>query len=153
MQRRTAVFQATRSVRAGDTRTGDLGARVDIEGVAAGRSVSVAQLEVVPVTHYAASRVSVALVNAGPTHPAQSSDCPLPAAQAALCASLADLRGPAAGADGRRIVWPLRLAPRSSRLLHAFEGHAADTDGDGIADWQDACPGTTARRAVNANGC
>lgn len=151
MQRHSAVFQATRSVRAGDTRTGDLGARVDVEGVAAGRSVSVARLEIVPITLNAASRVSVALVNAGPTP--LDLPCPLPAAQAALCASLADLGGPAAGVDGRRIVWPLRLPPRSSRLLHAFDDALGDGDGDGIADGQDACPGTAPRRAVGADGC
>ena len=151
MQRHTVVFQATRSVRAGDARTADLGARVDIEGVAVGRSVSVARLEIVPVTPDAATRVSVALVNAGPTP--LDLTCPLPATQAALCATLADLGGPAAGADGRRIVWPLRLPPRSSRLLHAFEDALPDRDADGIADWQDACPGSAPRRAVGADGC
>ena len=151
LQRHSVVFQATRSVRAGDPATGDLGARVDIEGVAGGRSLSLAQLEIVPITPYAAPRVTVAVVNAGDTP--LDLPCPLPDRQAALCLSLADLGRPGTAAEASRINWPLRLSPRSSRILHAFEAALTDSDGDGIADWQDRCPATPPRQPVNAAGC
>lgn len=151
MQRHVVVFQATKSVRAGDPLSGDLGARVDLEGVASGRSAVVAQLELVPIEHATTPRVSVALVNAG------SDDldlaCPLPAGQATLCNTLVDLGDAAAARENRRVAWPVRLAPRSALLLRGFDPLFADADGDGIADAQDACPGTPARQPVNAAGC
>jgi parallel beta-helix repeat protein len=151
LQRHSVVFQATRSVRAADPVTGDLGARVDIEGLPAGRVITLAQLEIVPITPYAAPRVSVVLVNAGDSP--LDLPCPLPASQAALCRSLADLGRPGGPSEATRVSWPLPLPPRSSRILHGFEPALPDNDGDGIADWQDRCPGTPARQVVNATGC
>lgn len=151
MQRHVVVFQATKSVRAGDPLTGDLGARVDLEGVPSGRSATLAGLELVPVELATTPRASVALVNAGGT--AVDIACPLPAAQAALCTALVDLGDADAAREGRSVVWPLRLAPRSAIVLRAFDPWLVDSDGDGIADAQDACPGTPARQRVNAAGC
>ena len=145
LQRHAVVFQATGSVRAGDPVTGDLGARVDIESLAAGRSITVARLELVPITPYLDARRSLAIVNAGPSP--VDAGCPLPASQAATCTRLLEL-----GLPGR-VSWPLRLAPHSTRVLHAYEAALPDADGDGIADWQDTCPGTPARQVVNAAGC
>lgn len=151
MQRHVVVFQATKTVRAADPLTGDLGARIDLEGVTSGRNAWLARLEVVPVELAAMPRLSIALVNAGVT--SLDVDCPLPAAQAALCNALVDLGDAGAARENRRTAWPLRLAPRSAVLLRGFDPSLTDSDGDGIADAQDACPGTPARQAVNAAGC
>ncbi len=150
-QRYSVVYQATRSVRSNDDVTGDLGARFDIEGVAAGRSLSLARLEIMSITPSLAPRISLALVNAGDA--SVDLACPLADDQARLCTQLADLADPAGSSDARRVTWPVRLAPRSAVLLRAFEAASPDSDGDGISDWQDSCPGSAHRQVVNAAGC
>jgi parallel beta-helix repeat protein len=138
LQRHTLVFRS---------RAADAGVRFDIEGLAAGRSVTLANLQIVPIAPSAAARVSVALANAGSTP--IDAPCPLPAAQAALCASLADL----ADTGGRRVSWPLRLPARSAVLLRGVDSTLPDADRDGIPDQQDRCAATPARQPVDAAGC
>lgn len=149
LQRRTFWFRATGTVRAADPLTGDLGARVDVDGLGAGRSLGLARLELVPVTPSANLMRSVALVNAGDA--ARRFDCPYGQAEPALCARLVDLAAP--GGATQAVDWPLELPPRGVRLLRAVESGWADADGDGVPDAQDLCPATAARQAVDAQGC
>jgi parallel beta-helix repeat protein len=143
--RYSVSFQATKTVIAGDPATGDLGARVDIDGIVAGRSVSLANLEVVAITPDAAAQTSAALVNAGTSPAAQP--CPYQASQPALCGKLFNL------SDSRPVAWPLNVPAHGAVILYAQEPSLADSDGDGVSDAQDRCPGTGAGVAVNAGGC
>lgn len=151
LRRVVRVFQATRTVRARDPATGDLGARVDIEASDTLRALTLARIELVPVAAAPVARVSAALVNAGSS--AVALTCPLPAAQAAWCHQLVDVADIDGARQGRRVGWPLTLAPRSALLLRGLEPAWVDRDGDGIADDQDLCPGTAAREVVDASGC
>ena len=144
-RRHTVTFQATQTVNARDPVTLDNGARIDIEGVLPGRSVTLANLEMMPVTLSATALLSGALVNVGSSE--IQSACPLPAAQAAACTGLVRL------SDHSPIVWPQRVAGRSAVLYYGQDPTLADSDRDGIADSQDSCPGTTAGAAVSAAGC
>ena len=138
-------FQATTTVNVNDPVTGDLGARIDIDPVSAGGTLSLANLELVPITPDPTVRVSGTLVNAGRT--ARSQDCPFTGTQSALCAKMVNL------SDHRPVSWPLSLAAHSAAVLYAQEPALADSDGDGIADSQDSCPGGTTGVAVDATGC
>jgi len=144
-RRHTVTFQSVLTVNARDPATGDNGARIDIEGLAPGRSVTLANLELTPLTLEPTALLSGALVNAGNSE--IESTCPLPAAQAAACARLVRL------ADHSAITWPLRVPPRGAVLYYGQDPSLADSDRDGIADSQDSCPGTTPNTAVNAAGC
>ena len=144
-QRHTMLFQATASVNARDPLTGDLGARVDIEPLEAGRSVSFANLELVAVTLDTSARISLATLNAGAA--ALVASCPLPAASAADCTKLRSL------GDHSAVTWPLALPASSTLLLYAQEPRLLDSDGDGIADTLDQCAFTPAGAGVNARGC
>jgi parallel beta-helix repeat protein len=143
--RYSAVFQATKTVNARDAATGDLGARVDIQGIEAGKSVRLANVEVVPLQPSALAHVSGALINVGGT--AVSATCPLTATQAALCARFSLL------SDASPVAWPLTLPAYGATLFYAQEASLTDSDRDGIADAQDTCPGTATGAAVNAAGC
>lgn len=149
LQRRSFWFQAMGTVRAGDPQTGDLGARIDFEGLPAGRTLGVGGVELVPVAPSADLLRSVALVNAGDGE--RRFDCPFTGDQAPLCSRLADLVEP--GATARLVSWPLALPARGVRLLRSVEPGWVDADGDGVADAQDACPGTAPRQVVDAQGC
>lgn len=146
LRRQVRLFRATATVRAGDPNTGDLGARVDIEGLSAGTRLSVAGLELVPVTPYAGAAFSASVLNAGPQ--AADMPCPFAADEPVRCEALQDL-----GLPGRRVSWPLRVPGRSGVVLRGYEPALLDSDGDGIADFQDRCPGSLSRESVNASGC
>jgi hypothetical protein len=121
-------------------------ARVDIDGIEAGRSVRIAQLELVPIEPDTHSARTFALVNAGSA--ARSFACPVEgAAAAAFCSSLASLD------RGTPATWPLSVPARSALVLYTQPPALRDSDGDGIADAQDGCPGSAAGVAVNAAGC
>jgi|CXWL01.1.fsa_nt_gi parallel beta-helix repeat protein len=143
--RYSAVFQATKTVNARDAATGDLGARVDIQGIEVGGSVRLANVEVVPLAPSALAHVSGALINVGGT--AVNANCPLAATHPAMCTSFSLL------ADATPVAWPLALPAYSATLLYAQEASLLDADRDGIADAQDTCPGTAAGATVNAAGC
>lgn len=143
--RHSVVFQATRTVLAGDTATGDLGARVDIDGITVGQSISLANLELVPIAPDALAQTVGALINVGAT--ARQQACPWAASQPALCDKLVNL------ADQQVLGWPVTVPPRSALIVYAQEPGLADTDRDGITDAQDVCPASPAGLAVNARGC
>jgi parallel beta-helix repeat protein len=144
-RRHSALLRAGASVKAGDAATGELGARIDIEGLPTGRTLRIAGLELVPVAPDALAAQSVAFVNAGPAE--RSWPCPFDGRRAAWCGRLRRLD------DGRPVRWPLAVPPRSAVVVHGQASAVADADGDGIADLDDACPATPARSAVDARGC
>ncbi len=139
------MVQATDTVNFRDPRTGDMGARLDVEGIAARREVIVGGFEAVPIQTSVEASASALLVNAGGS--SQVMACPLPAAQQAACAGMRRV------ADRSVVSWPIQMAPRSSLLLFGQDPALTDSDGDGIADRQDSCPGTARLAAVNARGC
>jgi len=144
-RRYSTVFQSTATVIAHDPVTGDLGARVDVEPIVAGQSVSLANLELVPVTLDSVAGLSSTLINVGPT--ARNWNCPLAADQAAGCSRFRRF------ADDQALAWPVSVPAFSAVIAYAQEPTLRDSDGDGIADTQDDCPGTPAGTAVNARGC
>jgi len=136
--RHSVVFQSTRTVAAA-------GARVDIDGIVAGQSISIAALELVQIEPDSVAQNSSVIVNAAATP--LSAACPFSATQPALCSQLFDL------ASGQNISWPLVVPARSAAILYAQNLSLADSDNDGIPDNQDSCANTPAGMAVNAAGC
>jgi len=144
-RRHTVTFQATKTVNARDPVTLDLGARIDIEGVPPGRSITLANLELLPLTLSPTALLTGALVNVGNSE--IQSACPLSATQAAACTSLVRL------SDHTTLAWPLRMPARSAVLYYGQDSTLSDNDRDGIADSQDICQGTPTGAAVSAAGC
>lgn len=139
------VVQANATVLFRDSRTGDLGARMDVEGIAANSVVMVGNFEAVPVTLSVAASASAMVVNAG--NAAQVMNCPLATSQQSFCTGLRRL------SDKSLVTWPLQVAPYSAVVLYGQDPSLSDTDGDGIADRLDSCPGTARLAAVNSRGC
>ena len=144
-KRYSMVFLGTVNVNAQDPLTGDLGARVDFEPVSAGKTLSIASLELVPLTPDSTAQMSGTFINASSS--ARSWACPYSTTQPALCAKFRGLT------DDAVVTWPVTVAPRSAAILYAQEPTLIDSDGDGIPDGQDLCPVTPAGAAVDAKGC
>ena len=136
--RHSAVFQATQTV-------AGTGARVDLDRIWSGQSVQVSHLEIVEITPDATARISSVVVNAAATP--LSAGCPMAASQQSLCSQLFDL------ANSRPVTFPLDVPPRSAVILYVQNPARVDSDGDGIPDAQDACPGTPPGAPVDATGC
>jgi parallel beta-helix repeat protein len=143
--RYSAVFQATKTVNARDAATGDLGARVDIRGIETGQSVSLANLELVPVQPAPLATTSGALINVGSN--ALNVACPFANSQPALCTTFRTL------ADDQPVAWPVSVPAHSAAIIYAQDPVLVDSDADGIADAQDSCPATPTGAAVNSAGC
>lgn len=143
--RYSAIFQATKTVNVRDPLTGDLGARVDVQGIDVGHSVSLANMELVPVTPDGLALFSAAVLNAGPS--SLSAACPFAGSQPTLCGMLRRL------SDDSRIAWPLTVPPYNAVLIYAQQDALLDSDRDGIADSQDVCTATSVGSGVNAAGC
>ena len=145
MRRFSVIFKATKTINAGDPITRDLGARVDIQNVNPGQSVSVANLELVPIVQPDTFTRSDILLNAGTS--AVQATCPVAASQPAQCANYVRL------ADDQPVTWPYYLAARSSEIVYTRDARLIDTDGDGIPDQQDTCAVTPMTASVNSRGC
>ncbi|MBC7732575.1 MAG: right-handed parallel beta-helix repeat-containing protein [Bacteriovorax sp.] len=143
--RYSVAFQATATVDPTAVGGAGLSARIDVDGIEAGKSISVAHLELVPITPDPLAQTSGAIANAG-TQPL-SAACPFAATQPALCGKLFNL------ADDQPISWPLTVPPRGAVIVYAQELSLRDSDGDGVPDAQDSCPGSTPGVAVDASGC
>jgi parallel beta-helix repeat protein len=142
--RYSMVFQAKKTLDGSAAASGQL-ARVDIDGIEAGKSVRIGNLEVVSVVPDTLAQTSGVFVNAAST--ARSAACPFTASAPALCNKLFNL------ADDQAITWPLIVPARSAVIAYAQEVSLIDSDGDGIPDAQDSCPNSTAGAVVNAAGC
>ena len=143
--RYSMLFQATQTVNPLDPNGNRIGARVDLDGIEAGKSVSMANMELVAVTPNSLAQLSAALTNAG-TKPL-SVACPANLTQLGACAKFINLL------NDQPVVWPLTVAPHSAAIIYAQEPTLLDSDGDGITNVQDRCPGTAPGSPVNAGGC
>lgn len=144
-QRFSLTFQSTKTVNANDPVTGDLGARVDFDSVAPGQTVSITNLELVPISAFAASLRTKILVN--PTAETATVDCPFTGTDASFCSESIRF------SDAQRVYWPYTLGPRDSEIVYTADSTLTDADKDGIADTQDTCASTAASQSVNAKGC
>lgn len=143
-QRYSFLFKATKTVNALDPVTLDRGARVDFHRIEPGHKLSVANLEIVPLSAVDATLRSHVLVN--PTGTMQDVDCP-DGNDISSCSEY--VRFP----DNESITWPRSIAPHESEIIYSRDSSLTDGDGDGIADSQDTCNGTPALKKVNASGC
>jgi hypothetical protein len=76
-----------------------------------------------------------------------SYECPDDQTEPALCGRYIDF------GTNSPVAWPVSLAAHESRIIYTRDSSLGDTDGDGIMDTQDVCPGTSAGVGVNASGC
>ena len=144
-KRYSFTFQATKSVTAGNPITQEYGARVDFERNQAGAALSVARLEMVTLTPAQAALQIKMLLNPG-NAPANI-DCASLGVSASLCGYFVYMD------DNTRVTWPASIGPLRGRPIYTRDTTLTDSDGDGIADQQDTCPGTPAGHSVNARGC
>lgn len=144
-RRYSFLFQSRKTVTVNDPVTRELGARIDFDRVQPGASVTVAKLEIVAITAAKAALKIRPLLNP------DDSEADLPCAPADDTADLCDkfiyLK------DDSVVSWPARLGPLTGEVVYTQDKTLSDTDGDGVADVEDACPTTPAGAAVNARGC
>lgn len=139
------AFQATKTVVAGDPATQELGARVDFERNLSGSSLNISRLELVTLTPAQAPLQIELLLNRQST--AASIDCAVIGVVASLCNSFVHLR------DDVQVAWPQPIGPRTGSPVYTRVATLTDSDRDGIADQQDACPNTASVLTVNSRGC
>jgi hypothetical protein len=143
-QRYSFVFKATKTINAGDPVTGDLGARVDFNSISPGQNISVANLEIVPLSSVDATVRSNILIN--PTGATLDLDCPDGNGDSS-CSRYVRF------SDNQSVSWPYSVPPHGSEIVYTRDSTLVDGDGDGIPDSQDSCSGTLALKAVNGAGC
>jgi len=139
------LFQATKTITVNDPLTRELGARIDFDRVQPGTSVTVANLEIVPINPTKAALKIRPLVNPDDTN--TDVECPPSDAAADICDKFIYLK------DNSAVRWPANLSPLSGEAVYTRDTSLSDTDGDGVADVEDACPATPPKVAVNARGC
>lgn len=143
-QRYSFLFKATKTVNARDPVTLDLGARVDFHRIDPLQKLSVANLEIVPLSAVDATLRSHVLIN--PTGTTLDVNCP-DGNNVALCSEYVRFT------DSQSVTWPYSIAPHESEIIYSRDSSLTDGDGDGIPDSQDSCNGTLALKTVNATGC
>ena len=143
--RYSTTFMASETVTVADPATGGLGARIDIQNVMPGQSVSVANMELVPITPADALTSSSLLTNYGRS--AIQLACPAASTQPSLCSQFVQF------GNLQPVTWPVYLAPLSTAVIYSRDPSLVDSDGDGIPDSQDQCPNTPAGVGVNSKGC
>lgn len=144
-KRYSFVFKATQSVNENDPVTQDRGARLDFDRIQPGQTITISNVEIVPVSPVDASLKTHILYN--PDRAAAALRCPQEASDPAVCGRYVRFT------DGAAVSWPYAVQPRRSEIIYAQDTSLADADGDGIANTQDACAGSPAGAAVNAAGC
>lgn len=145
MQRYSVVFQSSKTINVNDPITLDKGARVDFTSIQPGQAITVANLELVPISAVSATLRTNILVNS--TTAPVSLDCPLMGSEAILCSDFVRFK------DGQTVVWPYPLGPGNSEIIYTRDSKLTDADRDSIPDSQDSCASTLAGQSVNAKGC
>lgn len=143
-KRYTFAFTANKTVNYLDPVTGDNGARLEFRDVPRGEVVSLANIELVPMRPVGTILRTNISVNASST-PAYV-PCPELAVNQAVCNQYVEF------ATGQPVVWPNNLPALGSEIIYTRDSSIVDSDSDGIADVQDACPGTPAGVAANSRG-
>ena len=138
-RRYSFVFQSAQTTIAHDPATGELGARVDFEGIQPGSSITVARLEVVPLTRSEAAMQLRLQLN--PSSSSASIPCSPQDEAAGLCDKFVYLT------NGSAVNWSSAVEPLSGHAIYSLDTSLVDTDGDGVADAQDACPANAAGRS------
>lgn len=144
-QRYSFAFKATKTVNAADPVTKDIGARFYFDRIQPGSKLVLMNVEIVPVSAADATVQTSLLSN--PTAAAVTLACPDAATNAARCSQYQNF------ATGAALTWPLNLAANAAAIVFTRDTSLVDTDGDGIADIQDACSATQAGKVANARGC
>jgi hypothetical protein len=145
--RQSFIFKANATINLNDPITLDYGARLDFEKVQPGQTLSVANVEVVPIqTVEKLAFKSEMIVN---TSASAQTDvgCPDEATDPGLCSKYVKF------ADDLPVTWPHRLQPLASAIIFTRDQGMLDSDQDGIPDSQDRCPLTGAGLGVLSNGC
>ena len=139
------MFQASGTVIAGNPVTRDHGARIDFEKNQPGAALSIARVEMVAITPVQVALEAKLLLNR--QNATANLACSSLGVPDSMCNYFVYLH------DGSQVSWAAPVAPLSGRPVSTRDTSLVDSDGDGIADQQDACPITPAGVTVNARGC
>lgn len=145
LKRYSFVFSAALTVNVNDPVTLDKGARVDFQNIMPSQSVTVANVEMVPISSINDAVRADVLVN--PTSATVMKDCPVAASQPAICGNYVRF------SDNLPVTWPYALAARSAEAAYTLDRRLVDADADGVADSEDRCPSSPAGQPVNSMGC
>jgi hypothetical protein len=144
-KRYSFTFKATKSIVAGDPVTRERGARADFEKIPPGKSIYIANLEIVPLAALETALNLRRLSNAS-----RSEDdvaCPDEDSAPETCANYVRL------SDQQPITWPVTLPAFATEIIFARDPSLVDSDTDGIADMQDKCARTSPGAVTDAAGC
>ena len=144
-KRYSFTFKATKTINAADPVTRDIGARLYFDRIAPGSQAILANVEIVPLS--AAEATLQTRIFANPADVSAVVACPDLALDASRCGRYVNF------ATGVPIAWPMTVASRASVIAYTKDTSLVDSDGDGISDDQDQCPGTAAGAATNSKGC
>lgn len=145
LQRFSFTFKANKTINAADPVTNDIGARLYLDRIAPGNSITLTNVEIVPVSAADATIQTRLFVNSSINPTAVI--CPEATTNPAKCSQYFDF------ATGAKVFWPLYLAPKSSVVGYTRDTSLIDSDGDGISDDQDQCPATPVGKVTNSKGC
>ena len=138
-------FKATKSITAGDPMTGERGARVDFQKIPAGKSLYIANLEIVPIAALE-SALSLRRIS-NPGRNAEDISCPDEISAPEACANYVRF------SDQQPVSWPVTLPALGTEIVFTRDPSLVDSDADGIADIQDKCSQTVAGEITDAAGC
>ena len=144
-QRYSFAFKAAKTVNAHDPITLDLGARMDFERIMPGTSITIGNIEALPLSPIETSLKTRILVNS--TAQPLNIACPDQASDPALCTQFVKF------SDSLPIAWPQLVPGYSSQVIFSRDSTLIDDDSDGVPNYQDQCPNTAAEAASNALGC
>ena len=145
-RRYSFVFRAPKTIIAHHPSTGEeLGARIDFDRIQPGFSLRVARLEMIPLTP---SQTALQLrLQLNPSGNSTNVSCAPVDEAAGRCNNFIHIK------DDSVVDWSALVEPRSGNVVYTRDTALVDTDHDGIADVQDACPETWEGSGVNARGC
>ncbi|MDO9163964.1 MAG: carbohydrate binding domain-containing protein [Methylococcaceae bacterium] len=142
-KRYSVIFKATDNALTNGSVPGVSGARIDFTGIKANQSLTIANLELVPLAQTPLTKSAKLIYN--PLFTEQSFNCP--SSDELLCSNYISF------IDRTRVQWPITLPALGSTVIFSQSLDFPDADQDGIADSQDTCPNTVSGAGVNSKGC
>jgi hypothetical protein len=142
-KRYSMIFQAVDNALTDGSTAGVSGARIDFTGINAGQSISIADVELVPIGLTAPTKSSRIISN--PTFAQKAVACP--SSDQILCDSYIGFP------DNTKVTWPVTLPALGSKVMFSQNMDYLDSDEDGIPNSQDVCANTVLSAAINSKGC